>query len=250
MRRFEDKVLVVTGAASGIGAATARRYHSEGGSVALLDLDHAGADALASDLSNALALACDVSDANAVREAIEAAHRHYGRIDAVVNSAGHVIAAPTEHVDMVDFASMLSVHVSGTFLVCQAALPALRASGGAIVNLASIAALVGRPNTAAYAAAKGAILAMSRQFAIDFAPHGVRVNCVAPGPVRTAMTEGFVSDRGEIWQDYADQVASGIPMGRIGKSDEVAGPICFLLSQDAAYLTGGCIVPDGGLTAA
>jgi NAD(P)-dependent dehydrogenase (short-subunit alcohol dehydrogenase family) len=247
--RFADRVALITGAGSGIGAATARRFAAEGGRVAVLDRDAEAATALAEGLPEAQAVACDVADATAVREAVAAVLARFGRLDAVVNAAGHVVAAPIEAVPEADFARMLSVHVTGTFLVCQAALPALSDSGGAIVNLASIAALVGRPNIAAYAASKGAVLAMSRQFAVDFAAHGVRVNCVAPGPVRTAMTEGFAAARGESWDAGAARMAKGVPLGRVGSAEEVAGPICFLLSDDASYLTGGCLVPDGGLTA-
>jgi NAD(P)-dependent dehydrogenase (short-subunit alcohol dehydrogenase family) len=248
--RFTGQVLFVTGAGSGIGAAVARGFAAQGGRVALADLDAGRADAVARDLGDALALGCDVADAASVDEAVARAAAHFGRIDAVLNSAGHVVLGTIEETAPEDWARLLAVHVNGTYNVCRATLPHLRAAGGgAIVNMASIAALVGRPRNAAYAAAKGAILALSRQMAIDLAPEGIRVNSVAPGPVRTAMTEGFAAARGMDWATGSQAMAAGIPMGRVGTADEAAAPVLFLLSRDAAYLTGTNIVPDGGLTA-
>jgi len=249
--RFAGKVLFVTGAGSGIGAAVARGYAAGGGRVALADLDRGRAAEVARDCGDdALALACDVADAGAVGAAVAQAAAAFGRIDAVLNSAGHVVIGTVEETDPEDWAHLMAVHVTGTYNVCRAALPPLRAAGGGvIVNMASIAALVGRPRNAAYAAAKGAILALSRQMAVDLAPEGIRVNSVAPGPVRTAMTESFAAARGLDWAAAAEAMAAGIPMGRVGTAEEVAGPILFLLSAEAAYLTGTNLVPDGGLTA-
>lgn len=248
--RFEGRVLLATGAGSGIGAATARRFAAEGGRVALLDRDLARASAVMADCPGSVALECDVSDPAAVARCVDGAVAALGRIDAVLNGAGHVIVGTLEETEPQDWARIQAVHVTGTYLVCRAVLPHLRAAGGgAIVNLASIAALVGRPRNAAYAAAKGAILALSRQMAVDLAPQGIRVNVVAPGPVHTAMTESFAAARGLSWDDAARGMAQGIPMGRVGTADEVAGAILFLLSADAAFVTGTHLVPDGGLTA-
>lgn len=248
--RFSGQVLFATGAGSGIGAATARRFAAEGGRVALADMDRDRAAAVAADCPGALVLACDVADAGSVDAAVDATMAAFGRIDAVLNSAGHVVTGTVEETTPEDFGRILAVHVTGTYNVCRAVLPHMRAAGGgAIVNMASIAALVGRTRIAAYSAAKGAILAMSRQMAVDYADKGIRVNTVAPGPMRTAMTEGFAVARGLAWEDTARGMAAGIPMGRVGTADEAAGPILFLLSQDSAYLTGTNIVPDGGLTA-
>ncbi|MDX5359574.1 MAG: SDR family oxidoreductase, partial [Rhodobacterales bacterium] len=239
-----------TGAGSGIGAATARRYAAEGGRVAVLDRDHDGARAVAADCPGSVALACDVADQASVEAAVALAAAELGRIDSVLNSAGHVVIGGVEDISIADWSSILAVHATGTFLVCRAALPHLRAAGkGSIVNLASIAALVGRPRNAAYAAAKGAILALSRQMAIDLAAQAIRVNVVAPGPVRTAMTEHFAQAQGLDWDAGARAMAAGIPMGRVGSAEEVAGSVLFLLSEDASFITGGCLVPDGGLTA-
>lgn len=248
--RFAGQVLFVTGAGSGIGAATAQRFAAEGGRVALVDLDEGRAAEMARACPGALALGCDVASPAEVAQAVARTVAEFGRIDAVLNSAGHVIIGTVEQTPPEAFDRILSVHVSGTYHVCRAVLPHLRAAGGgAIVNMASIAALVGRRRNAAYAAAKGAILALSRQMAVDYAADGIRVNSVAPGPMRTAMTEGFAATHGLEWDATARGMAAGIPMGRVGTAEEAAGPILFLLSSDAAYLTGTNLVPDGGLTA-
>lgn len=248
--RFSGKVLLATGAGSGIGAATARRFTAEGGRVALLDRDLERAEAVAAECPGAVAVACDVADPAAIEAAVQTTVTRLGRIDAVLNGAGHVVIGSVEETSPEDWGGIMAVHATGTFLVCRAAIPHLRAAGGgAIVNLASIAALVGRPRNAAYAAAKGAILALSRQMAVDLAPEGIRVNVVAPGPVRTAMTEGFAAARGMAWDEGARAMAAGIPMGRVGTADEAAGAILFLLSEDAGFITGTHVVPDGGLTA-
>jgi len=248
--RFAGQVLFATGAGSGIAAAVARRFAAEGGRVALADLDQARAAIIATEIDGSLALECDVSDADAVNRAVAKAAAHFGRIDAVLNSAGHVIVGTVEETAPDDWTRLMAVHVTGTYNVCRATLPHLRASGGgAIVNMASIGALIGRPRIAAYSAAKGAILALSRQMAVDLATTGIRVNSVSPGPVRTAMTEGFNAARGLEWEEGAQAMAAGIPMGRVGTAEEAAAPVLFLLSRDASYLTGTNIVPDGGLTA-
>lgn len=249
--RFAGRVLLATGAGSGIGAATARRFAAEGGRVALLDRDADAAAAVARECPGSLGFACDVADEAGVAAAVDAAAQVFGRLDAVLNGAGHVVIGGVAETDSAAWDRLLAVHLGGTRHISRAALPHLRAAGGgSIVNLASIAALVGRPRNAAYAAAKGAILALSRQMAVDLAPEGIRVNVVAPGPVRTAMTEGFAAARGMDWDAGARAMATGIPMGRIGTAAEVAGPILFLFSDDSAFMTGTQIVVDGGLTAA
>jgi NAD(P)-dependent dehydrogenase (short-subunit alcohol dehydrogenase family) len=248
--RFRERVLVATGAGSGIGAAAARQFCAEGGRVAILDHDRARAQAVAEQCPGSIALGCDVSDEAAVALAINAAVDELGRIDGVLNCAGHVVIASVEETTLEAWGRIMAVHATGTFLICRAAIPHLRAAGGgSIVNLSSIGALVGRPRNAAYAAAKGAILALSRQMAVDLAPDGIRVNVVAPGPVRTAMTEGFAAAKGLDWDEGSRAMAAGIPLGRVGTAEEAAGAILFLLSQDAAFITGTHIVTDGGLTA-
>src|SRR5213078_42681 len=171
--RFDGKVLFATGGGSGLAAATSRRFCAEGDRVAVVDLDAGRAEAVASELDGSIALACDVSDESSVQAAVSQAAERLGRIDCVFNAAGHVVFGPIEDYPLAEWNRTRAVHVTGTFLVCKAVLPVLRAAGGgSIVNVASVAALVGRPNLAAYSAAKGAILAFSRQLAVDVGVDG------------------------------------------------------------------------------
>ena len=175
-RRFAGKVLFATGGGSGLAAATARRFVAEGGCVAVVDLDLARAEAVASELDGSIAIACDVSDERAVEDAVREARERLGRIDCVLNSAGYVRFTPIEELSLEEWNRLLAVHLTGTFLVCKATLPVLRAAGGgSIVNLASTSALLARPHLAAYAAAKGGIISFSRQLALDAAADNVRV---------------------------------------------------------------------------
>ena len=249
--KFEGRVLFATGAGSGIGAETVQRYAAEGGMVAVTDIDLDKARAVAATLPNALALVCDVASEASVTAAVDATQRHFGRLDSVFNSAGHAIFGTVEKTSLDAWNLIMAVHVTGTFLVCRAAMPLLRrGGGGAIVNMASVAAIVGRPQGGAYAAAKGAILAFSRQLAADAATDRIRVNVIAPGPVKTAMTIPFHTRNGEgDWERGATLAAQQIPLKRVGDPAEIAAPVCFLLSDEASYITGTMFVADGGMTA-
>jgi NAD(P)-dependent dehydrogenase (short-subunit alcohol dehydrogenase family) len=244
--RFAGKVLLVTGAGSGLAAATARRYAADGGRVAVLDLDLASAESVAAELEGSVALECDVADEDAVRHAVHQAHDRLGRLDHVVNAAGFAAFTPIEELSLHDWNRMLAVHLTGTFLVCRETLPLLReAGGGSIVNFASVAALVARPNAAAYAAAKGGIVSFSRQLALDAGADGVRVNVICPGSVQSPMSMAHYGD---------PQVGLVRPLppsiqSRIAEADEIAAPVCFLLSDEASFVTGGLFVADGGATA-
>lgn len=241
--RFGGKVLFATGAGSGIAAATARRFAAEGGRVAVVDLDAARAGAVASELEGSIGLACDVADEQSVQETVQEAQERLGRIDCVLNSAGYVQFAPIEELSLADWNRMLAVHLTGTFLVCKATLPCLRAAGGgSIVNFASSTALVARANLAAYSAAKGGIVAFSRQLALDAGADGVRVNVIAPGSVRTPLTAPVFGEDGH----------SPVPQsiqGRVAEPEEIAAAVCFLLSEEASFFTASMLVADGGATA-
>jgi NAD(P)-dependent dehydrogenase (short-subunit alcohol dehydrogenase family) len=208
--------------------------------VAALDLDVAGAESVASEREGSIGIACDVTDESSVDSAVHEAHERLGRIDCVLNSAGIVQFAPIEELSLVDWNRMLAVHLTGTFLVCKATLPHLRAAGGgSIVNVASVTALVARANLAAYSAAKGGIIAFSRQLALDAGADNVRVNVIAPGSVRTPMTQP-VYEQGSL--------PHSIQM-RMAEPEEIAATACFLLSDESSYFTGALLVPDGGATA-
>jgi NAD(P)-dependent dehydrogenase (short-subunit alcohol dehydrogenase family) len=240
MPRFAEKVLFVTGGGSGLGAATARRFAAEGGAVAVADLDRDAADAVAAELPSAVGLACDVSDEASVGEAVEAVRERFGRLDCVFNSAGFVRFTPIEELSLEEWNRMLAVHLTGTFLVCRAALPLMRESGGgAIVNMASASALLARPHLGAYAAAKGGVISFSRQLALDAHEYGVRVNTVAPGSVQTPLLSGV----------YEPGAVPHAIQPRVAAPDEIAATVCFLLSDDASFMTAALVVADGGATA-
>lgn len=245
--RFSGKVLFATGAGSGIAAATARTFARDGGRVAVADLDDERAGSVAAELAGSIALACDVTEETSVRAAVREATERLGRVDCVLNSAGFVQFASIEDLSVADWNRMLAVHLTGTFVVCRETLPALRAAGGgAIVNVASVTALVARANLAAYSAAKGGVIAFSRQLALDVAPDGVRVNVLAPGSVRTPLTRPVYGRAG------LEEGHSTLPpsiQNRIAEPDEIAVAACFLLSEESAFFTGSVLVPDGGATA-
>ncbi|HTX13031.1 MAG TPA: SDR family NAD(P)-dependent oxidoreductase [Solirubrobacteraceae bacterium] len=248
--RFDGKVLFATGGGSGLAAATARQFASEGGMVALVDLDIERAGEVAAEIPGAVALEADVSDETAIKTAVHAAHERLGSIDCVFNGAGHADFGPIEDWSYERFNKMMSVHMGGTFLVCREVIPLMQENGsGSIVNVSSIAAIVAQPYNAPYGAAKGAILAFSRQLARDVAPD-IRINVVAPGRVLTGMTRPLYTERGGGDLEKGSAEAAKLNMlGRLGQPEELASTICFLLSDEASFVTAAVIVPDGGETA-
>jgi NAD(P)-dependent dehydrogenase (short-subunit alcohol dehydrogenase family) len=238
--RFKGKVLLVTGGGSGIGAATARRFAAEGGGVAVADVNLPAAEQVAAGLDRSIAVACDVSDEPSVLAAVAATREALGRLDCVFNCAGYVHFAPLHELSLEDWNRMLAIHLTGTFLVCKAAMPLLaEAGGGAIVNMASASAQLARPHLAAYAAAKGGVIAFSRQLALDAHEYGVRVNTIAPGSVGTPLLSGL----------YEPGAVPHAIQPRIAEPDEIASAVCFLLSDDASFVTAALIPADGGATA-
>jgi NAD(P)-dependent dehydrogenase (short-subunit alcohol dehydrogenase family) len=239
--RFSGKRALVTGAGSGIGEAVARGLHAEGADVLLADVRAESVEAVAADLGErATPVILDVRDEQGVR-------RVAGDLDVLANVAGigSTTTAPETALDT--WEDVFAVNARGTFLCCKHAIPAMVArGGGSIVNMGSVAGLVGLRNRAAYCASKGAVIALTRALAIDHVTDGVRVNAVCPGTVDSPWVRRLVDDVGE----SLDALRARQPMGRLGTPDEIAAAVLYLASDDAAFVTGTAFVIDGGLTAA
>ena len=243
-----SKVALVTGAARGIGLATAKRFLAEGFRVALLDIEGEllkGAVAAIANPDNTLALHCDVSDAKGVAVAINAINKRFGRLDALINNAGIAVFAPIMETSEADWCRIMEVNLTGPFLCTKAAAPLLREhGGGAVVNITSISAVRASTLRSAYGTSKAALAHLTKQLAVELAALGIRVNGVAPGPVETAMAKAVHTP--EIRADYHD----AIPLNRYGLEEELAEAIFFLCSERASYITGQILAVDGGFDAA
>lgn len=231
MSRFEDRRVVVTGAASGIGKAIAESFAKEGARVIGLDIavqTGAGFDILAAD----------ITDEAAVNSGVAEAASRLGRIDVLVNCAGIEIQSPVETLEISALDRMLAVNLRGPILVMRAVLPHL-APHARIINIASELAFLGRAGSSVYAATKGAMLSLTRSWAREFAP-GILVNAVAPGPVDTPLLDF------ENMDPALKALEISNPLGRIGRPEEIAGAVLFLASPEAGFITGQCIGVDGG----
>ena len=247
--RFENKILLATGGGSGLAAATATRFTEEGGRVAVVDRDAERAEAVADKLDGAIAFGCDVADEDSVTAVVRKVEQHFGGIDGVFNAAGHAEFGPLSEWSLERWTRMLTVHAGGTFLICREVLPGMMARGsGSIVNVASVAALVGQSGNAPYGAAKGAILSFTKQLAKEAAP-AVRANVIAPGRTRTGMTEPIMVERAGSIEKGSEMFGQGNLQKRVAGPEEIAAPVCFLLSDDASFITGALLIADGGETA-
>jgi len=249
MQRFEGKAVLITGAASGIGRATAERFASEGAQLLLCDVQDEAASETAELCrkagADARALHCDVGDDGQVAKAVAAAVEHYGKLDVLCNVAGILKYGHSLDFKVSDFTRLLDINLTGTFRMCQAALPHLLESGGNIVNTASTAGEKGLPYGAAYCASKGGVLALTRSIAVEFGDKGVRANCVCPGSIMTAMTSASLFPEDIDMKKLLRQNSMRGPDG----PEVVASVIAMLASDDGRHINGESIRMDGAALA-
>lgn len=246
--RLENKVAMITGGGSGIGAAVAKRFAEEGAKVIVCGRRpeplNLVVESITADNGHAIAQPLDVSDAAAFKRAIQVVQEKYGRLDVLVNNAYSMVAGTIKDMPAEDWQSCFQTTMNGTFFGTQAAMPLMEQQrGGSIVNVSSVCGLLGAPYTAAYGAAKAAVISFTRTAALEGAPFNIRSNVVVPGVVMTPSTEAALPD-----ERSQRATALGVPLRRIADPLEVANAVLFLASDEASYITGTSLIVDGGKT--
>jgi 2-keto-3-deoxy-L-fuconate dehydrogenase len=243
--RLDGLVTLITGGASGIGEATCRTFCDAGASVLVADIDRGRAESLARELPGARALVCDITSEESVREMFS----RLQKLDILVNNAGIGLVGGVEDTSLSDFQRIFRVNVEGLFLVTRSAIPLLLTSHGCIVNIGSVAGLIGVKRRFAYCGTKGAVVAFTRQLAVDY-PRELRVNCVCPGTVDTPFVEGYLEKyHSHEKEQVREELNQRQPIGRLGQPAEIAAMALYLASSEASFVNGSIITIDGGWTA-
>lgn len=245
---FTGKVAVVTGAASGMGAATAREFRAAGGQVVIVDRNRELAIQVANEIGAGPPVIGDVSGSAFCQQAVETALERYGRLDVLVNAAGIILRADALNTSDEQWQRVLNVNVNGVFFMSRAAIGLMKKQGkGVIINFGSIWGEVGAAGVVAYCASKGAVHQITRAMALDYVKDGIRINAVCPGEVNTPM---LASERSEpVTSEMMQRLAASVPLGRMAEPVEIARVVLFMASDAASYMTGAMITVDAGYTA-
>lgn len=256
--RLKDKVALITGAASGIGQATALLFGQEGAKVMCADIDGEGAERVARQIADgggeAASLQADVSQAADAERMVRQTAERWSRTDILFNNAGVEFGLPVTQVPEEEWDHLIDVNLKGVFLGCKYAIPEMaRQGGGSIINTASVAGLRGYGWLSTYCASKGGVVMMTKSLAVEWAAQKVRVNCVCPGVIRTPMAERAIEQGGSLFGSTPEEawkrIAEAHPLGRVGEPEEVARAVLFLASDEAAFITGVALPVDGGFDA-
>lgn len=243
MGLLDGETAIITGGASGMGRATARRMTDEGAKVAVFDLDGEGAQKVADEIGG-FGFGVDVGDADAMQAAVDAAAKKLGGLSIIYNNAGTMAFALTHEIPPADWERVVRVNLLGPYHGIRSAVPYMIEAGrGNIVSTASISGVRPAAGEGPYAASKAAVIALTATAALEYGPMGIRVNCISPGTIRTGMTEPLLA-----WKEGNDFMREKTPIGRIGEPEDIADAVVFLCSNAARYITGHNLVVDGGVT--
>lgn len=253
MGRLDDKVAIVTGSAMGIGKSTVMRLAREGAKVTVSDIDDEGGEATAAAIRSAGGEAffqhADVGSSAEMEQLVASTVRRYGRLDVMVNNAGVAIPGTVTGISEDEWMTLINIHLNGTWRGMRFAIPHMvEIGGGSIINVSSVQALLGFEGWAGYAAAKGGIMALTQQAAIDYGPHNIRINAIAPGTINTPLNEKRLAEETDNPDELKALWSSWHALDRMGRPEEVADLITFLASDESTFITGSVIKIDGGMT--